>query len=176
MKQPNEGSRADSRAVKPRARGPSAAVMRLMRKMGVMPKISPTERQALEAGHVWIDGDLFAGKADFKSLMSQPYNKLSEREQAFLDGPVVELCKLIPAWEVNQTRHVSDEVLAFIKSQGFMGLLIPQEYGGLGLSATAARRSRHGCSARAAIAGTPQWSSTNCTSGQASINAAAISS
>ncbi|MBU6453064.1 MAG: acyl-CoA dehydrogenase [Cyanobacteria bacterium REEB67] len=108
--------------------------MRLMRKMGVMPKISPTERQALEAGHVWIDGDLFAGKANFKSLMSQPYNKLSDREQAFLDGPVMELCRLIPAWEINQTRHVSDEVLAFIKAKGFMGMLIPQEYGGLGFS------------------------------------------
>ena len=117
-----------------RPRGPSAAVMRLMRSMGVMPKISPTERQALEAGHVWIDGDLFAGKPDFKALMKQPYNKLSDREQAFIDGPCAELCRMLAPWEINQTRKVPDEILAFIKARGFMGMLIPTQYGGLGFS------------------------------------------
>jgi acyl-CoA dehydrogenase len=119
---------------KSRFRGPSSALMGLMRKMGVMPKISPTERQALEAGHVWVDGDLFAGKPDFKALMKQPYNKLSDREQAFLEGPTMELCRMIPAWDINQSRHVPDDVLAFIKAKGFMGMLIPQQYGGLGFS------------------------------------------
>ncbi|MBS1991459.1 MAG: acyl-CoA dehydrogenase [Cyanobacteria bacterium SZAS LIN-3] len=119
-----------------RVRGPSAALMSFMRARKMLPKISATERQALEAGHVWIDGDLFAGKPDFTALMKQPYNKLSAREQAFLEGPCTELCRMLNdrAWDINQTRKVPDEVLSFIKTNGFMGMLIPTEYGGLGFS------------------------------------------
>ena len=106
------------------------AIMKFMRDNNVLPRISDTERQALEAGTVWIDGQFFSGNPDFVSMLKEPYNRHSEEEQAFIDGPVEELCRMIDSYDIITSRRVPDEVLDFIKQQGFMGLLIPREYGG----------------------------------------------
>jgi acyl-CoA dehydrogenase len=108
--------------------------MNWMTKNHILPKISDTERQALEAGDVWVDGGFFAGKPDFKDILAQPYSLLNEEEQAFLDGPCEELLAMIDQYEVLRTGKVPDNVLAFIKSKGFMSLLIPKQYGGLEFS------------------------------------------
>lgn len=114
-----------------------AAIMKLMRDKNLLPRISDTEREALEAGTVWIDGDIFSGNPDFSAMLRQPYNDLSEEERAFLEGPAEQLCQMIDRYEVVSTRKVPDEIFEFIKSQGFMGLLIPREFGGRGFSTLA---------------------------------------
>ncbi|MDP2286746.1 MAG: acyl-CoA dehydrogenase [Pseudohongiella sp.] len=107
-----------------------AAIMKFMRDNNVLPRISDTEKQALEAGTVWIDGQIFSGNPDFAKMLAEPYNKHSAEEQAFLDGPTEDLCRLIDRYQISITRKVPDEVLDNIKQQGFMGLLIPKQYGG----------------------------------------------
>jgi acyl-CoA dehydrogenase len=107
-----------------------AAIMRFMRDNNVLPRISDTERQALEAGTVWIDGQIFSGNPDFAKMLAEPYNRHSAEEQAFLDGPTEDLCRMIDRYQIGITRKVPDAVLEAIKQQGFMGLLIPKQYGG----------------------------------------------
>jgi acyl-CoA dehydrogenase len=107
-----------------------AAIMRFMRDNNVLPRISDTERQALEAGTVWIDGQIFSGNPDFAKMLAEPYNQHSTEEQAFLDGPTEDLCRMIDRYQIGITRKVPDAVLDAIKQQGFMGLLIPKQYGG----------------------------------------------
>lgn len=100
-----------------------------------LPTLSQTEREALEAGTVWWDGALFSGKPAWKRLLDTPLPDLTEAEQAFLDGPVEQLCELVDDWAVTKTeRDLPPEVWAFIKDNGFFGLIIPEEYGGLGFS------------------------------------------
>ena len=114
-----------------------AQLMNWMRSRRMLPSISDTERQALEAGSVWIDGDFFRGKADFRALLEAPYSTLSEEEQAFLDGPVEELLGMIDRYQIGRTKRVPDDVVQFIKEQGFMGFLIPRQYGGKAFSTLA---------------------------------------
>ena len=111
-----------------------AAMMRWMKAAKMLPQISDTERQALEAGTVWVDGEYFGGNPDFARMLAEPYNALSGEEKAFLDGPTEELCKMIDRYTVSRTRRVPEHVLDFMKKQGFFGLLIPKEYGGKGYS------------------------------------------
>jgi acyl-CoA dehydrogenase len=105
-------------------------LMKWMQSNHILPKISDTERQALEAGDVWIDGGFFAGKPDFEMILSQPYSQLTAEEQAFLDGPCNELIEMVDHYDINRTKKVPDEVLAFIKAKGFMSFLVPKQYGG----------------------------------------------
>ena len=107
-----------------------AAIMKFMRDNNVLPRISDTESQALEAGTVWIDGQIFSGNPDFAKMLAEPYNQHSAEEQAYLDGPTDDLCRMIDRYQIGITRKVPDNVLDFIKQQGFMGLLIPKQYGG----------------------------------------------
>lgn len=111
-----------------------SALLRIMKAKKLLPRISDTERQALEAGSVWIDGEFFGGKPDFKHMMAQPYNRLSPQEQAFIDGPAEQLCHLFDPYEVERTRQIPEDVIRFIKEKGFMGLLVPKAYGGLEFS------------------------------------------
>lgn len=111
-----------------------AALMKFMKANKILPQISDTERQALEAGTVWVDGEYFGGNPDFGKMLAEPYNRLSVEEQAFIDGPVEELCKMIDRYTVSRTRRVPDHVLDYMKKQGFFGLLIPKQYGGKGMS------------------------------------------
>ena len=114
-----------------------AQLMSFIEKNNLLPQISDTERQALESGTVWVDGEIFSGSPDYNRILREPYGQLTEEEQAFLDGPCEELCRMVDSWEVNQTRKLPADVEKFIKDNGFMGLLIPKEFGGKGFSVLA---------------------------------------
>lgn len=104
----------------------------------IMPSMSSTEREALEAGSVWWDGELFSGKPDWTKLLDTPAPKLSREERAFIDGPTETLCQMIDDWAITQEdRDLPPEVWAYIKDQGFFGMIIPKAYGGLEFSALA---------------------------------------
>ncbi len=114
----------------------SRPIFKIFRK--VLPRMSETERAALEAGDVWWDGDLFGGNPKWRKLLSTPVPKLSDEEQAFLDGPVEELCGMVDEWEVtHELADLTDEVWQFLKDQGFFAMIIPKRYGGLEFSALA---------------------------------------
>lgn len=110
-------------------------LMRILHALGMLPSISETERIALEAGSTWIEGDLLAGKPDFERALAEPYPELTEAERAFLAGPVEEVCELVDDWEVHQRQDLSAEVWGYLKRERFFGMVIPEEYGGLGFSA-----------------------------------------
>jgi acyl-CoA dehydrogenase len=119
-----------------RRRKLSAPVLAIFQK--VTPKLSATEQIALEAGTVGFEGELFAGKPDWSKLLAQPKPMLSVEEQAFLDGPVEELCRMIDDWEITHERaDLTPETWDFLKKKKFFGMIIPKEYGGLGFSALA---------------------------------------
>jgi acyl-CoA dehydrogenase len=104
----------------------------------VMPQVSRTEREALDAGTVWWDGEIFSGRPAWRKLLSIPQPTLTAEEQAFLDGPVEELCRLCDDWEIShELNDLPDEVWHYIKNNGFLGMIIPKAYGGLGFSAFA---------------------------------------
>ena len=104
----------------------------------VLPPISDTEQEALDAGTVWWDGEIFSGRPDWDKLHGYPKPTLSAEEQAFLDGPVEELCRMTNEWQVTtELQDLPEPVWQFIKSNGFFGLIIPKEYGGKGFSAYA---------------------------------------
>ena len=115
----------------------SQPVMALLEKLNFLPQVSATEQVAIESGTVWIDGDLFSGRPHWRKLLHQPFAELSAEEQAFLDGPVEELCSSVDDWEIWRTRELPDHALAKIKEYGLFGLHIPKEYGGHGFSASA---------------------------------------
>lgn len=101
----------------------------------LMPNISRTEQEALDAGTVHWEGELFSGDPDWDVLMKQPPVSLSEEEQAFLDGPVETLCNQIDDWQfTHELTDLPTSVWNFIKKHGFFGMIIPKEYGGLGFS------------------------------------------
>ena len=105
---------------------------------GTLPKVSDTEAQALEAGTVGFDAELFSGEPDWDKLRSIAPIVLTAEEQAFLDGPTEELCRIVDDWQMRHTlREVPDEIWDFIKKHGFLGMLISKEHGGLGFSAQA---------------------------------------
>ena len=104
----------------------------------VMPAMSDTERAALEAGTVWWEADLFTGQPDWRRLRDFPPPRLTPEEQAFLDGPVEELCGMIDDWEITEElRDLTPETWDYMKRQGFFGMIIPRRYGGLEFSANA---------------------------------------
>ncbi|WP_029014409.1 acyl-CoA dehydrogenase [Niveispirillum irakense] len=103
----------------------------------VMPPISETERDAIDAGTVWWDGELFSGNPDWNALLSLPPATLNAREQAFMDGPVRQLCGMIDDWKIAWRDHdLPPEVWSFMREQKFFGMIIPEQYGGLGFSNT----------------------------------------
>jgi acyl-CoA dehydrogenase len=104
----------------------------------VMPAMSDTEREALEAGTVWWEGELFSGAPRWKKLLAVPPPALSEEERAFLAGPVEMLCRMLDDWDITNVRKdLSPEAWRFLKEQGFFGMIIPRRYGGLEFSAQA---------------------------------------
>ena len=113
----------------------SAPVMKIVGR--ALPAMGDTERIALEAGTVWWDGELFSGKPDWSKLLDFEIKPLSEEEQAFLDGPVQDLCAMLDDWQITQMRDLPEDVWNFIKDNGFFGMIIPKQYGGLGFSAHA---------------------------------------
>ena len=114
----------------------SEPLLRWFKKM--LPQVSQTEREALDAGTVWWDGDLFSGKPDWRKLLAVPKPQLTPEEQAFLGGPVEQLCAMLDEWRITHELYdMPPEVWQFIKDQGFFGMIIPKQYGGKGFSALA---------------------------------------
>jgi acyl-CoA dehydrogenase len=110
--------------------------MKIYRRM--LPAMSATEREALEAGTVWWDGELFTGKPDWSKLLSAKAPKLTAEEQAFLDGPCEELCRMIDDFDITHRRgDMPPEVWDFLKRNGFFAMIIGKKYGGLEFSAYA---------------------------------------
>lgn len=113
----------------------SSILMKIMKP--IMPKISDTERTALEAGVVWVEADLFSGKPDLKKIINEPYPSLTAEEKAFMDKQVNHLCSLIDSWKIWKTREFDQAIWDYMKKEKFFGMIIPKEYGGLGFSALA---------------------------------------
>jgi len=114
----------------------SAPIFNLYRK--VLPQMSDTERDALEAGTVWWEGELFRGRPDWKRMLAYPRPRLTEEEQHFLDHQAEEACRMVNDWNITQERFdLPPEVWDYLKRSGFLGMIIPKEYGGLAFSAYA---------------------------------------
>ncbi|MFA6015111.1 MAG: acyl-CoA dehydrogenase [Gallionellaceae bacterium] len=104
----------------------------------ILPQVSQTEQEALDAGTVWWEGELFSGHPHWHKLLALPKPVLREDEQAFLDNEVEQLCALVDDWDVTHVRQdLSPEAWNFIKEKGFFGMIIPKQYGGLEFSAQA---------------------------------------
>jgi len=104
----------------------------------ILPDMSDTEKEALDAGTVWWDADLFSGKPDWQKLLSFQAPRLTPEEQAFVDGPCDDVCAMVNDWEVTHERYdLPPHVWQYLKDKGFFGMIIPKKYGGLGFSALA---------------------------------------
>lgn len=115
----------------------SGPLMKLLDALKILPAISETEQTAIDAGTVWVEGELFSGKPDLSRLASENYPDLSDEERAFMEGPVEKLCSMVSDWEVFQKKDFSEDVWDYMKEKRFFGLIIPKEYGGYGFSANA---------------------------------------
>ncbi|WP_422416473.1 acyl-CoA dehydrogenase [Pseudomonas sp. GZD-222] len=102
-----------------------------------LPPMSQTEREAIDAGTVWWDGELFSGRPNWNTLLGYSKAELSEEEQAFIDGPTEALCAMVSDWQIGQDLDLPPAAWEHIKSHGFFALIIPKEYGGKGFSAYA---------------------------------------
>jgi acyl-CoA dehydrogenase len=102
----------------------------------LLPSMSQTEKEALEAGTVWWDGELFTGAPNWAKLLSAKPPRLSAEEQAFIDGPCEELCAMLDDWNITHERgDMPPAVWEFLKTRGFFAMIIPKKYGGLEFSA-----------------------------------------
>ena len=111
-------------------------ILPLLRKS--LPPMSQTEKEALDAGTVWWDGELFSGNPNWEKMLNIPEPRLSKEEQEYLNGPVEELCKMLDDWHITEERHdLPPEVWKFIKENKFFAMIIPKKYGGLEFSALA---------------------------------------
>ncbi len=108
-------------------------IFSLYKKM--LPKMSETEKTALEAGTVWWDGELFSGKPDWHTLLDHPNPSIPPEEQAFIDNQLATLCSMLNEWETAQNGDLSKEIWDYIKKERFLSMIIPKSYGGLGFSA-----------------------------------------
>lgn len=115
----------------------SKPIMKLMEVLKFLPTISETERTAIDAGTVWMDGELFSGKPNFKKILSEPYPDLTKDEQDFLNVQVEHLCSIVNDWDVFVDKDFTEETWDYLRKEGFFGLIIPKKYGGLEFSATA---------------------------------------
>ena len=108
---------------------------------GAMPSMSDTEREALDAGTSWWEKELFMGAPNWDTFAAYPYPQLSEEEQSFIDNEVETLCAMLDEWQIqHEDKELSPEAWQFIKANGFLGLIIPKEYGGLAFSSYAQSR------------------------------------
>lgn len=104
----------------------------------IMPEMSTTEKEAIDAGTTWWEGDLFRGNPDWHKLHNFPKPRLSAEEQAFLDGPVETVLRMVDDWHTTHERaDLSPEVYAYLKEQGFFAMIIKKKFGGLEFSAYA---------------------------------------
>ena len=115
----------------------SAPIMKLLDVLNFLPTISETEQTAIDAGTVWVEGELFSGKPDFKRILNEPYPELTKDEQSFLDNQVEALCAMVNDWDVFVKKDFNDDAWDFMRKEGFFGLIIPKKFGGHEFSATA---------------------------------------
>jgi len=113
----------------------SRHLVSLINKLHLMPSISDTEKIALRAGTIWVDGEFFSGKPNFDTIFKEDYPSLSEEENTFLHAQVDTVCSMTNDWEVFRDRDLSKEVWQYLKDEKFFGMIIPKSYGGLGFSA-----------------------------------------
>ncbi|MES1982861.1 MAG: acyl-CoA dehydrogenase [Pseudomonadota bacterium] len=114
----------------------SRPIFNIFRK--ILPHVSQTEQEALDAGTVWWDGELFSGNPHWNKLLSYPKAGLSAEEQSFLDNETATLCSMLDDWNITHVRQdLSPEAWQYIKDNGFFGMIIPKKYGGLEFSAQA---------------------------------------
>lgn len=117
----------------------SKPALKMYRK--IMPEMSQTEQEAIDAGTVWWDGEIFSGNPHWKKLHEIPQARLTAEEQAFLDGPVETVCGMVDEWEINHKRaDLPPEIWQYLKDHKFFAMIIKKEYGGLEYSAFAQSR------------------------------------
>ena len=97
----------------------------------VLPPISITEQEALDAGDVWIESSIYQGKPDMAAVRALPQATLSADEQAFLDGPVVELINMVDDYALSSEDHIPQPVIDFLCQNKFFSMIIPKKFGGL---------------------------------------------
>ena len=115
----------------------SGKLFNFIKKNNLMPKISKTEKEALEAGTNWVESNFFKAEVDFEAIKNEKVTVLTKAEQDFIDNEVNTLCEMTTDWEIFQDRDLRPDVWQYIKDNKFLGMIIPVEYGGLGFSATA---------------------------------------
>jgi acyl-CoA dehydrogenase len=104
----------------------------------VLPPMSATEKDAIDAGTVWWDAELFSGRPDWDKLLRAPTAGLTTEERAFLDGPVEELCGMLDDWQIShELDDLPAEVWAYLRKHRFFAMIIPRQHGGLEFSARA---------------------------------------
>ncbi|HQS66073.1 MAG TPA: acyl-CoA dehydrogenase [Sulfuricurvum sp.] len=113
----------------------SKPLMALIARLKLMPSISQTEKIALRAGTVWMDGEIFSGRPNFTTILSDSYPTLTAEENAFLNKEVDEVCRMTNDYETSERRDLSPQVWQYLKDNHFLGMIIPKQYGGLGFSA-----------------------------------------
>jgi len=108
---------------------------------GIMPEMSKTEQEAIDAGTTWFEAELFRGTPDWKKLHNYPKPRLSAEEQAFLDGPVEEVCRMTDDWQTtHELADLAPEVWQYLKDNKFFAMIIKKQYGGLEFCAYAQSR------------------------------------
>ena len=136
----------------------------------ITPAMSQTEQEAINAGTVWWDRDLFSGKPDWNRLLSFPDPKLTPEEQAFIDGPTEQLCAMIDDWKItHELKDLPPEVWQFIKDNGFLGMIVKKQYGGLEFSNYAHAKvvtkiATRGGTAAVSVMVPNSWARANCCS------------
>lgn len=100
-----------------------------------LPTISQTEQEALDAGDVWWEGELFKGNPNWNDMLAMKKPELTQEEQAFVDNQVEHLCAMIDDWQVSTVDNdLPANVWDYLKKEKFWGLSIVKQYGGLGFS------------------------------------------
>jgi acyl-CoA dehydrogenase len=112
----------------------TSQIVKAVRALKLLPNISETEKAAIEAGTVWVEGEFFSGKPNFQRILNEPYPQITPEIQAFLDGPVEQVCRMASDWEIYQRKDIPPEVWDYLRQEHFFGMMIPKEYGGLGFS------------------------------------------
>jgi acyl-CoA dehydrogenase len=113
----------------------SGAILKIIKTLGVLPKISETEKTALDAGTTWVEAEFFKSKPNIGKILNEPFEGLTTEETNFLNNEVEEICKITDDWEVVQTQDLSAETWKYLKDKKFFGMIIPKKYGGLEFSA-----------------------------------------
>ncbi|NJR41181.1 MAG: acyl-CoA dehydrogenase [Leptolyngbyaceae cyanobacterium CSU_1_4] len=109
-------------------------ILKAIQSLKLLPTISNTEQAAIEAGTVWVEGEFFSGHPNFQRLNHESYPQVTPEIQAFLDGPVEQVCQMASDWDIYSHQDLPPELWQYLKQERFLGMMIPKEYGGLGFS------------------------------------------